>query len=195
MSYPAEAHGPTIAFLLGALGGHFQQLDIHKTLNWWKKLPEAAGLYMIFAETVAAEQRSLPIYCGYTGRTVRQRMYEHTQTGAFSMIFNGYLKDGVNFPVKPSVYWFGYVPANALIGRMLEGTFLETFDFVLNTADNEMVRNLLRWDKVEEAQLGEQIELEQVATHAVAAYAGALATASKTATELQMLIDQACGRI
>lgn len=97
------------------------------------------GLYIFFIHT---EKKKYPVYIGITSRNFRKRMQEHASDKTNGVI--NYIIEEKKFPQKT----LGSFDLNVMcvpiespvVAKAMESVFLASFDFCLNTSENEEVR-------------------------------------------------------
>ena len=99
-------------------------------------VPEhSQGLYLFYLED-RNETKKYPIYVGYTGRTFKERFNGHAKSGVIKKcIENNIMTNGITLNVCTA----SFKPATAIV---IEYIFLTTFNFPLNSFENEGPRQI-----------------------------------------------------
>lgn len=145
----AEHHGSFIEKTLKNLFGDTFVLAFEKVKPGERGSSDALhdhGLYMFF---VKPNNDFCPIYVGSTTSSFYGRFYNHAKDGVIGNFFNKPLKYQVGFQAYAchanSEYALHAIqlPCSATKAVLLEMFFLKTFDFALNTDNNDDLRDTL----------------------------------------------------
>ena len=100
-------------------------------------VPEySQGLYLFYLQD--RDEQKYPIYVGYTGRTFKKRFNEHAKSGVIKKcIENNIMTNSITLNVCTA----NFKPATAMV---IEYVFLNTFNFPLNSSENEGTRQIDR---------------------------------------------------
>jgi hypothetical protein len=137
----AERDSRNITGVIRAYGGSALSLSPGQNAG-----VQSPGIYVIYFVTDSRQGTCLPFYCGFTSRSIRQRLYEHSQPGGqiYKMRTLGGVEtnNGLEIATAGGEVYVGYIECQGMLGKLIESSLLLNYDFLLNASENGQRRLL-----------------------------------------------------
>ncbi|MGH8380283.1 hypothetical protein [Pseudomonas sp.] len=145
----AEQDSRVITGIIRAYGGSAYTMTATSTPK-----VKSPGLYVLYFVTDSAQGFCIPLYCGFTSRSLEVRLKEHAQPGGqiYTMRTPGGVKTTSGIPIATAngEVYIGFIESTGMLAKLMESSLLLNYDFLLNASENGQ-RRLLDVTQVEES--------------------------------------------
>ncbi|WP_321838373.1 hypothetical protein [Pseudomonas kulmbachensis] len=137
----AEQDSRVITGIIRAYGGSAYKMTTISTPQ-----VKSPGLYVLYFVTASAQGFCIPLYCGFTSRSLEVRLKEHAQPGGqiYTMRTPGGVKTSPDFPIATAngEVYIGFLESTGMLAKLMESSLLLNYDFLLNASENGQRRLL-----------------------------------------------------